>query len=127
MAKSNKFEIENGHVVNEYGERCDPSHELECWWELSYAQFLTIPRVAMQSMPTAWQDQMAGLLNELDSRIDWRPKSGRYHVQINTALDEPKGGRYPEPVLKKVPLEQCDYRHNSMYLKPPVKPTNVES
>lgn len=52
------------------------------WFELSYAQFLTVPRVVMQSMPQEWQEKMAALLYEMDNTFDWRPKRGRYWVRL---------------------------------------------
>lgn len=59
------------------------------WFELSYAQYLTIPRSALQSMPDEWQSEFVALLEELDETIDWRPKDGRYWVQLKD-----KRGRY---------------------------------
>lgn len=59
------------------------------WFELSYAQYLTIPRSALQSMPNEWQSEFVALLEELDETIDWRPKEGRYWVQLKD-----KRGRY---------------------------------
>ena len=47
------------------------------WFELSYAQFLTVPRLVMESMPGRWQKEMAELLTEMDATFDWRPKNGR--------------------------------------------------
>lgn len=65
------------------GERViEYSSGMESWWELSYAHYLTVPRSAIQSMPVEWQDKFAALLEELDRRLDWRPKRGRYHVQL---------------------------------------------
>ena len=57
----------------------EPIHE---WFELSYAQYLTIPRSVLQSMPAAWQARFVACLEELDATIDWRPPSGRYWVQL---------------------------------------------
>jgi hypothetical protein len=34
------------------------------WFQLSYAAYLTIPRVLMHDMPDEWQGKMAELLNE---------------------------------------------------------------
>jgi hypothetical protein len=34
------------------------------WFGLSYASFLTLPRVLMMEMPDEWQGRMADLLNE---------------------------------------------------------------
>ena len=58
------------------------SNKLHSWWSLSYAQYLTIPRTVLQSMPDEWQGKMAELLEELDERIDWRPKEGRYYCYL---------------------------------------------
>lgn len=52
------------------------------WFELSYAQYLTIPRSVLQSMPDDWQERFVELLEELDEAIDWRPKEGTYQVTL---------------------------------------------
>jgi len=69
-------------------EKMDRVHS---WFELSYAQYLTIPRSVLQSMPDEWQDRFVKCLEELDNTIDWRPKSGRYWVQLKDGR-----GRYVE-------------------------------
>lgn len=53
----------------------EPIHE---WFELSYAQYLTIPRSVLQSMPVEWQHRFVQCLEELDETIDWRPTDGQY-------------------------------------------------
>ncbi len=55
---------------------------LHTWFGLGYAQYLTIPRSVLQSMPTEWQQRMVQCLEELDEAIDWRPAEGRYVVQL---------------------------------------------
>lgn len=55
---------------------------IHCWFELSYAQYLTIPRTALQSMPDEWQTKFVKLLEELDDKINWRPSQGRYWVRL---------------------------------------------
>lgn len=57
---------------------------LHLWWELTYANYLTIPRSVMQSMPDEWQNKMAALLEELDETMDWRPKGGCYWVSLKS-------------------------------------------
>ncbi len=53
------------------------------WFELSYAQYLTLPRTALQSMPDEWQARFVACLRELDESFDWRPRDGyQYWVQI---------------------------------------------
>ena len=52
------------------------------WFELTYAQYLTIPRSVLQSMPDEWQARFVACLEELDATIDWRPPEGRYWVEL---------------------------------------------
>ncbi len=52
------------------------------WFELTYAQYLTIPRSVLQSMPDDWQARFVKCLQELDDAIDWRPETGRYWVKL---------------------------------------------
>lgn len=61
------------------------------FFELSYAQYLTIPRSVLQSMPDEWQRDFVRLLDALEGTIDWRPKEGRYWVQLKN-----RRGRYME-------------------------------
>lgn len=64
-------------------------NSIHLWFELTYAQYLTIPRSVLQSMPDEWQAQFVALLDELDETMDWRPQEGRYWVQLKDAR-----GRY---------------------------------
>ena len=41
----------------------DPIHE---WFELTYASYLVVPRVALVSMPYNWQKKMVKLLEEME-------------------------------------------------------------
>lgn len=70
------------------------------WFELSYAQYLTIPRSVLQAMPLEWQRRFVECLEQLDDAIDWRPAEGRYWVKLKDAK-----GRY-----KSDPL--ADYRRH---------------
>lgn len=58
------------------------------WFELTYAQYLTIPRSALQSMPNEWQNRFVKCLNELDELIDWRPEKGTYRVQLMSIVEK---------------------------------------
>lgn len=60
----------------------DGDQELHSWFELSYAQYLTIPRSILRAMPGEWQGKLAALLRELDDTFDWRPKPGRYWCRL---------------------------------------------
>ena len=72
---------------------------IRTWFELTYAQYLTVPRSIMESMNDDWQKQMKALLDELDDTYDWRPSEGRYWVILK---DEK--GRYVRDHLR-------EYRH----------------
>lgn len=69
------------------------------WFELTYAQYLVMPRSLMEAMPTRWQYDMAKLLEEFDHTFDWRPPTGRYWVQLKDG-----NGRY-------VRDDFMEYRH----------------
>lgn len=58
------------------------SNAMEEFWELSYAQYLTIPRSVICSMPVVWQDRFALLLKEMDNCLDWRPEEGSYWCRL---------------------------------------------
>lgn len=76
---------------------------LSLWFGLSYANFLTLPRLVMESMPQQWQRVMARLLWEVDNTFDWRPENGVYMVAFKG-----ENGRFEElPPL-------CDYRRGSV-------------
>lgn len=47
--------------------------QLNEWFGLSRASFLTLPRVFMQEMPEQWQERMAELLNEYDETFTNQP------------------------------------------------------
>lgn len=46
------------------------SERLSCWFGLTYASWLTMPRVLMEDMPEEWQGKMAALLEEWDATWD---------------------------------------------------------
>jgi hypothetical protein len=52
VAKMSRVELGEGH------------EKLHGWFGLSYASFLTLPRVLMNQMPNEWQGKMADLLDE---------------------------------------------------------------
>lgn len=82
--------------MKEFWDMHNPVH---MWFDLSYAQYLTIPRSVLQAMPQEWQHRFAKCLYELDDAIDWRPKQGRYWCRLRDA-----NGRFVND-----PLE--NYRH----------------
>jgi len=59
--------------------------DIHNWFELTYAQYLTIPRSVLQSMPDEWQNKFTALLDELDETIDWRPQDGCYWVHLRNS------------------------------------------
>lgn len=81
----------------------DPIHE---YFGLSYAHWLVVPRVALQSMPYKWQATLVELLEELDDKIDWVPKEGNLYVSMR----DDRGRHMKGPDLPH-------YRHNYMEMK----------
>lgn len=68
-----------------------PSERMHTWWSLSYASYLTIPRVIIQSMPEYWQESFLCCLEELDEqltkhKIQWPPEG--YGVDVLLTLSE---------------------------------------
>ena len=51
---------------------------IHIWFGLTYAQFLTMPRLVMESMPHEWQEKTVELLEEMDKTFDWLPKEKTY-------------------------------------------------
>lgn len=87
------------------------NNAIHAWFELSYSQFLTVPRLFLQSMPAEWQAKMVDLLNELDESFDWRPEQGTYWVSLALPRDD---GDDERPKLVPVDHAICDYRHGSV-------------
>lgn len=59
-----------------------PDDAVHTFFELSYAQYLAVPRTALQSMPVEWQRRFVQCLEQLDDSIDWRPSKGGYWVSL---------------------------------------------
>lgn len=81
--------------------RQSPVH---AWFGLSYASFLILPRLMMQSMPLDWQERMVALLRELDETFDWPEDLGEMRVRV-----EDEDGEICHP-----PSWVCDYRRGSV-------------
>lgn len=77
----------------------EPKPDLQSWFGLSYASWLTIPRVLMEAMPQDWQDRMAQLLNEYDAEFPNQP-------DLCTRVQVIKNGK-----LTKTPKWLINYRH----------------
>ncbi len=75
---------------------------LHTWFGLSYASFLTIPRVLMQEMPNEWQEKMAELLEEYDETFDTSD------IGINSTKVMAVNGKNK---FTKMPEQLLNYRH----------------
>lgn len=73
--------------------------KLWCWFGLSRAAWLTMPRALMHSMPDEWQGRMAALLGEFDDEFpNW--------CQQQLYVVAREGGRF-----RALPEALCNYRH----------------
>jgi len=66
------------------------------WFSLSYASWLTLPRVLMHEMPDEWQNDMAKLLEEWDRT--WTGKDLPLPI-VAAKLDTGKFSRWPNWLL----------------------------
>lgn len=86
-------------ILNEWGCSLDSKNELKRgkdiheWFELTYAQYLTVPRSVLQSMPIIWQEKFVGLLEELDDTqwLSLLPKDSCYRVELRQTKDSLNG------------------------------------
>jgi hypothetical protein len=63
-------------LKNSHRSELEPIHN---YFELSYAQYIAIPRTVLQSMPIEWQIRFVECMTELDETIDWRQN---YYVYL---------------------------------------------
>lgn len=63
------------------------------WFNLTYAQYLTVPRSVLQSMPETWQHRFVALLEELDETgwMSMLPKDTCYKVELRKMEDKING------------------------------------
>lgn len=97
------------------------------WFELTYGQFLVVPRVIMSAMPEDWQERMVELLDQMDESFDYSPgRNLTYYVRVAEAPEWPyedSDGNPIEPVLHEPPEDLCNYRrprigHRRKVVKP---------
>lgn len=56
------------------GERQWEHEAIHLWFNLTYANYLVLPRAVLQSMPDEWQERFVTCLDELDRHgFDWEP------------------------------------------------------
>ena len=85
------------------------------WFGLSYASWLTLPRVLMHEMPDEWQQKMADLLHEYEETFPNPPDLGT-RVQVTYR------GK-----LTKTPGWLINYRHPDYAQINKLKPTVSDS
>lgn len=99
----------------------DERHTVHEWFELSYAQYLTVPRSVLQSMSLEWQDRFTRCLEELDELIDWRPQDGQqYRVTLHEINDGEWGHELDDPFMdygrgrRRVPWKQRELTYSTV-------------
>lgn len=67
--------------------------DIHTWFGLTYAQYLTIPRSVLQSMPEEWQHKFVELLDKLDDTnwLDKLPRNTSYRVELREMEDSLDG------------------------------------
>lgn len=51
------------------------------WFELSYSNYLVVPRTFLQSMPDEWQEKFVALLEEMNKKVDAPDQAKEYWVR----------------------------------------------
>jgi hypothetical protein len=77
-----------------------PIHD---WFELTYANYLVIPRSLLQGMPVEWQERMVQLLEEMRETYDTSKLNENYTVKLRGddgrfVSDPLSYYRYPPPL-----------------------------
>lgn len=70
--------------LEEYKAPQEPQRNIHQYFELTYAQYLAIPRSVLQSMPEEWQEKFVKLLDEL-KETEWfnlLPKDVDYKIEL---------------------------------------------
>jgi hypothetical protein len=93
--------LDGGASVSTDGLERTGHEALWLWFGLSYASWLTLPRVLMHEMPDEWQKRMAELLREWDETWDIKKMP-----QLEMAVTMKHGGRFV-----KAPEWLTNYRH----------------
>lgn len=79
------------------GPHARPGYDrLWMWFGLSYAGWLTMPRVMMHAMPDDWQDRMAALLEEWDATWD---SSEMPNTRVQAVATSGRMTRWPKWLL----------------------------
>ena len=58
--------------------------DVHCWFGLTYANYLVLPRTLLQSMPEAWQHRFVGCLRELEQAFWHIDQADSYMVRAKS-------------------------------------------
>lgn len=58
---------------------------IHVWFELTYANYLVLPRSILQSMPGDWQKRFVACLTELQEAARDVPQAEQYRVHVTDA------------------------------------------
>ena len=85
---------------------------IHLWFELTYASYLVLPRLVLQSMPVDWQERFVACLEQVRETFpDISDKSPEYAVFVRN-----ERGR-----LQVEDSSIRDYRHNMLDLPDPAQ------
>lgn len=76
------------------------------WFGLSYASWLVVPRIALQSMPDKWQNKFFDLLDELYERVEF-PDG---YNDLTFVVTAKKDNKFTPHILPH-------YKHNELKIK----------
>jgi len=76
----------------------DEPMDISLWFNLTYAAYLVLPRLWLETMPIEWQQKFVALLNEIPDTLEIDDNySAEYTVIIDT---EPSNLKKPSGAIK---------------------------
>jgi len=93
MSQIRKLEREIAELEQELELGPKRKRDIHEWFNLTYAQYLTVPRSVLQSMPETWQHKFVALLEELDETgwMSLLPKDTCYKVELRKMEEKLSG------------------------------------
>lgn len=106
-------------ALKEYaGEKCSCVHlrktdnphlagaeSIHHWFGLTYASYLVLPRVSLQTMPAEWQEKFVTLLQEMSDTVETEPEGGNYFVYVRNGKGQFISDPFSQYRHKKAPLK----------------------
>jgi hypothetical protein len=89
--------------------------DVHTFFELSYANYLVLPRTLLQSMPEEWQERFVGMVQEMEAVFAHVPQAPAYLV---TAAEEREVGALTKQERRQLGIFEDREGEELVYLTP---------